>query len=1323
MDPLESYNQLGYDPLAEKADQQLQFQQEELDRKAALANQEKEEEEQKQIKVKELEAEQAKEDSKHLGDKILDTPVVGQVASVGAGVIDTAFDVGGLVPWLKPADEWWDSHHGRDKEDNPLNKFIRDASGIIIPTLVPGGIITKGLQGAATVGKLGKGVQAASALTRTKVLGRIAVDLGVSTAIEATSEQTDEAGNVATALEEVLGTQIPWASRDGESPDVIKAKNIWESVAIGGFTGLLDAFFSLKAATKLIPKDKAAKVALDERLTKETKDLMAADGDELVAKVESARTAREAAVTDEAEKRFDVTGGQEYDPYVNEPHLSTDRPMPNWDADPILAKVDYVRMAKNIDVSDGRARAVVTDSYKKELLNSDAAGRNVVLDRLTAKASPRFNAVVKTAKGTVTITDQAQDEAVKELTQAVTRVNPDEMEKLVKKVLDFSEEQLVPGGTKFNTLQVSSAKKATEVLMRGLEIIDPQKLKASAMVVNQAAGDAADVSTAIGKMDGILTTSQQELAIDNLSVLLREVGIHNSINGTRLQATKQLNLAQQQKKLDTSWWKNQRESFDEKVIEHTRRAQNLSLTLKRVAKSNPEYLKPLYREIAKTGGKVHDLHSLNKLVENRLGFFKKFFVDRNPDMPSNLVRELQTARYNSILTGLAPLRAASGAAIALVGKPLTVFAGSAGGKLSGSAEGAAAWKRAMYTYDGVFENFQRGFKNLQAEWKYALENPRSYGSGMRQDLKTDALQDYNTLEELSQQWIKDAPMGISGKAAVWHMTKVLSNFNDGSIPRFGINAMRAIDGFTKSFTTSMAARARAYDEVLAKSNGVFNEADFQQMQRSLYDEVFDTSGAPKSKMAGEVQSASEIAAGEINLNLDVGVVDGLETAMKHVPVLKSIFMFPRTGVNALQLAATFSPGNTITTLTHGKLNLALGKARRALTARTEAEIANVMSEHGLSGQGAFAFQQLKSEYIGRHNMGSAVVMGAALMAANGMLTGSGPQDAAEKQRMKSIGYEPFSFVDTETGFSVSYQGLEPFDTFLGLTADIVAKFNKVDEAVTEDMFRAVVHAITMNISAKSFLSGFEPLAGVIGGDPGELKKFLVNYTNSTVPLAGVRSILNKAITPQLKDVKNTLEHRWANQNKWLMGDSLENYNDVYTGLPINYPNPLTRAWNTFAPFFKVNQGMEPWRLWLLGTGWDGLQTVRRNRLTNQPLEPHERQMMNNWIGKNFQLGLKVEKLMNAGPEFWDKKMKEYVQARGLKTQEEMPAKELVLYQELDRIHNDAFKAGFTALSMQNEDYARKKVLNAMRDAALNRGDSEKAGKIADQIKQLTTIPK
>ena len=227
MDLFEQFTQLEYDP-ADEANRQLKLAEEEATRQANMSEQDAEIAQKKEAALAEEQAAQKKEDSKHLGDKILDTPVVGQVASVGAGVLDTGFDIAGLVPWLKPADDWWDEHHGRDREDNPLNKFIRDASGIIVPTLTGGGIAAKGLQGAAAVGKFGKGVQAASAIKRNQVIGRIAVDLGMGTAIEATSEQTDEAGNVATALEGVLGVQIPWASRDSDSPDVIKAKNIWE---------------------------------------------------------------------------------------------------------------------------------------------------------------------------------------------------------------------------------------------------------------------------------------------------------------------------------------------------------------------------------------------------------------------------------------------------------------------------------------------------------------------------------------------------------------------------------------------------------------------------------------------------------------------------------------------------------------------------------------------------------------------------------------------------------------------------------------------------------------------------------------------------------------------------------------------------------------------------------------------------------------------------------------------------------------------------------------------------------------------------------------
>ena len=1316
MDITNELDQIKYDPLEEEQ-RLLDAQREEEQRDQELRDAAILEEEQRKADAA---AEKEKEDSKHLGDKILEKPVVGQVASVGAGVIDTAFDAAALIPWLKPADEWWDEHHGRDREMNPINKFIRDASGIIIPTLTGGGLVAKGAQGLAAAGKLGKTVQAASALRRTQVLGKIAVDLGVGTAVEAVSEQTDEAGNLGTALEDMFGVGIPWASRDSDSPDVIRQKNLLESFALGGAVGVADAFFSLKPRTTLIPKDKAAKEILDKRDFTETVNLDQANGDELVAKVVANQNAREEALVTKGVERFEQAAG-DYDPYVNTPSFEMERPVMNYQPDVPMAKVAYARIADNVGTTNGVAPPVASEYYMKDILRADAPGRSVLLDDIVKKATPEFDARIKTVKGTETVNAAAQREALYNLTVGVTKSDPEQFRKLVESTLDFTEDRIVVGGEKIKLLTTAGAKQATEVLMRGLDIIDPDKLRASAMVTNQAASDQAVLSTAVDVIgDSVNTTSQQEMVIDNLALLIREVGVHKSIKGTGLNAVKFLDEAKRVDSLDVDWWANEVDHFTEAVTEHTRKASELATELKAVAKQNPEYLKPLYREMAKTGGKVDSIHALNKLVENRLGFWKKAFRDGAPEMPSNLVREIQTARYNSVLTGLAPVRAATGAFTALVGKPLTVFAGSAGGRIFGGKEGADAWKRAMYTYGGVFENLQRGFKNLQTEWKYALENPRASTNHARKDLQVNSLDDYDTLEEMSSQWYKD---GHIGKVAIWNMTKFLAFLNDKPLPRFGLNSMRAIDGFTKSFTASMASRAKAYDDLLSQSRGAFDEADFQKMQRDIYNDMFDAEGLMKADSANVAQDAANFAAGEINLNLDSNVVDSLETVMRNFPVMKSIFMFPRTGVNALELAATFSPGNAVAAISNGKLNLALGKARRVFAAESEKQIKDVMSEHGLAGFGPEAFKELQAEYTGRYMMGSAVTMGAALMAAQGLMTGSGPQDAAEKRRMQGMGWKPFSFKDPVSGEWLSYQGLEPFDTFLGLTADIVFNFNRVDEAATEDWFRALAHSITMNISQKSFLSGFEPLAGVIGGDPSQLNRFLVNNTDQLIPGAGIRSLLNKAITPQLKDVENNYQGWLANRNKWLVGDDIEDYLDIYTGEPINYTDPWTRAWNTFAPFFKVNPGMEPWRQQLLASGWDNLQTVRRNRTDGQPLKPKERQFINNWIAENYKLGDRVEKLFNAGPKFWDKKMKEYVKERGLKTQEEYPIKETLLHKLLDEMHNDAFRAGFEALSSTNADYARRKEMSSYRDSQLSQGNYAEASDTAKAIKQITDIPR
>ena len=90
------------------------------------------------------------------------------------GVMDFASDVAGLVPWLKPADEWWDQNSPRS--DHPVHKIIRDASSVIIPTMWGGGVVTGSLKAATAARRIPQA---------TRVLGTISAHAGVDPAVTA----------------------------------------------------------------------------------------------------------------------------------------------------------------------------------------------------------------------------------------------------------------------------------------------------------------------------------------------------------------------------------------------------------------------------------------------------------------------------------------------------------------------------------------------------------------------------------------------------------------------------------------------------------------------------------------------------------------------------------------------------------------------------------------------------------------------------------------------------------------------------------------------------------------------------------------------------------------------------------------------------------------------------------------------------------------------------------------------------------------------------------------------------------------------------------
>ena len=678
----------------------------------------------------------------------------------------------------------------------------------------------------------------------------------------------------------------------------------------------------------------------------------------------------------------------------------------NEGADPIDFKADVARTVNNVGTVNGRTRPAVTDHFKEDFMTAaDGTARGELLDEVAKGLEPSFDVVIGDRK----ISAAEVERSVDEFAGAAQSLDLPEFKKMVTALKTQSD---TIAGNQVNFLSRDGFNTAVRAFKKAFDTLDPEKMRASGVMTGQIGGDVADISRGIELMgDTLDTTRQQELVFNNLKVLLPEIRASQYIDGWRLQADKLAKKANSKEGAEVyaKWMNEQNEVFDIKLKEEKAKSLEFINTLVDISKEKPEFFKPLYREFVKTNGKVDDIDKLMRLAENRIGFIKKAFVDGNPEVPSMLVQELQGVRYNNILTGLAPVRALGGAAIGLIGKPLTTLAGS---RIAGDSD---AFKRAMFTFGGVQENIQRGLKVMQEEWRFAVENPRASMARGREDLDIKAMQDWETMDEMAEIWRNS---GQKGKAEMWNLTKNLYAFNNSFIPRLGINSMYAIDGFVKSMSASMSARARAYDELFDAANGAIDENAFKNLQQKLYDEAFDKNGVLTDE-------AAKYASGEINLNLDNKLVSGLEGVMRQFPIMKSVFMFPRTGVNALNLASTFNP--------LGPLGLAVGKARKVLNAASKAEIDEVLADHGLAGQGIEAFNALKGEYIGRQAMGSAVTTGALMMAFNGNLTGNGPQDDAEKRRMIAMGWQPLSIKDPISGEWRSYQGFEPFDTFLGLS--------------------------------------------------------------------------------------------------------------------------------------------------------------------------------------------------------------------------------------------------------------------------------------------------
>jgi len=1259
------------------------------------------------------------------------------------------------------ADQFWHKHN--PQSDNGAHHAIRQISGVILPSI---------LAPAAIVPRIAAAPWAAGLPAAVKTTGAIAARLGIDTTIVAASS-TAEDENAAKALNDAFGWNLPWATREGAGPDERRKYQLWENMGFAAAGELITGIFALKSYYKGMPKDNpyaaswiheydverwkvakepvapGTKVEWDPGLvitpnTDEAAAALTRNADEIAMQARSPairqiddqidelglldelgeademrlaelielrkRTevdelpldsvtkhidegikVRNNSLADEAAEHVQTNQG-EYDPILHDPAEAQARGVANSGAaDPLGAVYDHHRIQHNLNTTNGRARAVMSTKGMRKFFNAaDGTERGEILDEIVAAVTPGKD-MEAMIEGTWKVVPEEFQAAVDQVARDIHNLDPKQFAAAVNDL----KRKVLKGAEFLNTDDFLVYESAVRQVLRDL---DPDHIRASALAVRQAADTVASSAKAVDILDGVLETSRQQGTLfENLGLVAKETRAVRYLWGY----TGNLLDMAKSKKFNVKQLQEFQEGFAKNLADAKTSATTFVEEMERIAVVEPEYLDAFIKAYDLTEGNVDDLLKLHRWAEQNVSL-SKLIWDNNPATKSLLVQGIHGIRYNSMLNGLAPLRAFAGNTILTVGKPVSVLAGSAFKAVTGDASSAAITKRALYTYGGLAENFQRAFKHMAKEWNFAVANPEQAMMRGRHDVKFAPSDNFEVLDSMAEGW---RAHGKTGELALLNMARFTSWYNNLSVNRWGINALHSIDGFTNSMMASGMARAKAYDQLLDGTNGVIRQGEFDKLQKQLYDNSFDRTGLLTDE-------AARHASQEIALNLDSKVVKDLETLISRVPVLKPLFMFPRTGVNGFKMAWSYNPLSA--------LPEAIGKGNRAFTASSAQEVLEVLRTHGISdvSDPMAALKSLQAEYRGRQVMGSAVVMGAGMMAVNGDLTGNGPVNASEKRKMMSMGWKPNSI--RLNGVWYSYKGLEPYQQVLSLTADVIWNGQRADSHWMEDGLNKIAHALVMNVTNQTFLSGMAPLAAIIGRDERAVNKFIAGWTDPLVPFywSGSRSILNNIISPQLKDVENDIMSFHKNYSKFLFSDSdqLMDQLDVYTGQPINYHEPMTAALNGLLPFFKSNGGTEPWRQWLLSTGWNNLNTLRTNRLTGHKLTARERHFVNNWVAKHGGLQLQIKKLMAADQR--GNYTKNYVNARGKRSQKEFPISNSYIHKELDRLHTAAFNAAWSALQLENQSYASLDVLEMNKKGLLERGANQQAAQVQSQIDEL-----
>ena len=541
---------------------------------------------------------------------------------------------------------------------------------------------------------------------------------------------------------------------------------------------------------------------------------------------------------------------------------------------------------------------------------------------------------------------------------------------------------------------------------------------------------------------------------------------------------------------------------------------------------------------AASNGKPVTFRDMEAFFAKRL----KGYSDQTEYHKNVLFQEMATMGINSMLSG--PKTAAR----AGIGTGINTFMRPASSLVGAFAQGNSTQMRASLASMGAMvEGVGEAWRKAVADWNTYMTKD----GGFRGFAATKAEKEFRAMEAFYQS------QGSAGEKAFMNMASMMHGLNKSPFLNYGPRIMSSMDAFFGQLMARARGREKAVLEVYDRMKGSMGSIGDVEMKTAIREseekfmkDIWTADGQLNDAYANYSWNEAALK-GELS-----GGMANIQAGLEKMPFIKPfVGLFMKTGVNALQLTAKYTP----------ILNRALQESRDILTK----EIGDpALLKYGIKDQADL--DTARAVLRGREAIGFGAVTAASSLYLAGNLTGNGPPDPKLRKAWEQSGAWQARSIRIGDQW-VSYESLEPFNAFLSFVADVGDAQAQMGEEFVGDQFARMAHLLSANVTNKTFLSGLMNLQDLVSGKGQRSGAVAANLFNNQIPLSSLRNEIGKAFNPGMRELENGFIESIRNRNLYadllVAPDGQLPYRyDILSGKPLRDWEPWTRLINGVLPF-------------------------------------------------------------------------------------------------------------------------------------------------------------